>query len=154
VIEFGEDFVAGMVRERTMSVQIPRPIGTIAFATAHLALGLASSAPANKAFAVDCLAAPNSAAPSNSHWYYRTDRTQQRQCWYLRADNEPSQQSAVQVAGETSPTKLSQSMPAAGPHSLANFKNFMAQNVGAKLSDRDVEKLYAEFLEWSRRAKN
>jgi hypothetical protein len=137
-----------------MAAQIPRPISTIAFAAALLAFGLASGVPANKAFAVDCLAAPDSPAPSNSHWYYRTDRTQQRQCWYLRADNEPSQQGAVQVAPETSPTKLSQSMPAAGSYSLANFKNFMAQNGGTKLSDRDVEKLYAEFLEWSRRAKN
>jgi hypothetical protein len=45
-------------------------------------------------------------------------------------------------------------MVAAGPYSLADFKNFMAQRGGGKLSDQDVEKLYAEFLEWRRRAKN
>jgi hypothetical protein len=28
------------------------------------------------------------------------------------------------------------------------------QHGGAKLSDQEVEKLYAEFLEWNRRAKN
>jgi hypothetical protein len=27
----------------------------------------------------------------------------------------------------------------------------MAQHGGARLSDQDVEKLYAEFLEWNRR---
>jgi hypothetical protein len=30
----------------------------------------------------------------------------------------------------------------------------MAQHGGARLSDQDVEKLYAEFLEWNRRVKN
>jgi hypothetical protein len=33
-------------------------------------------------------------------------------------------------------------------------KVFVAQNVGAKLSDRDIDKLYAEFLEWTSRTKN
>ena len=30
----------------------------------------------------------------------------------------------------------------------------MAQQGGANLSDKDVEKLYARFLEWSRHAKD
>jgi len=30
----------------------------------------------------------------------------------------------------------------------------MAQRGNANLSDRDVERLYAEFLEWSRRPEN
>lgn len=31
----------------------------------------------------NCLAAPNAPAPRDEHWYYRTDRTTNRQCWYL-----------------------------------------------------------------------
>jgi hypothetical protein len=31
----------------------------------------------------NCAAAPNSAPPQGSHWYYRTDRALQRKCWYL-----------------------------------------------------------------------
>lgn len=32
----------------------------------------------------DCLAAPTDPTPQGSHWYYRTDRATQRDCWYLR----------------------------------------------------------------------
>src|ERR1700732_2255263 len=132
-----------------MSAQL-RPIGTIAFASAFLTSVLGVSVPANIAFAVDCLTAPNSPAPPNSHWYYRTDRTQERKCWHLRTDNGPSEQGAVREA----PAKPSQSVAAGGPYAGPGFKGFVAGDGGAKLSDQDVEKLYAEFLEWKRRAKN
>jgi len=129
-----------------MSAQL-RPIGTIAFASALLAF----SVPANIAFAVDCLTAPNSPAPPNGHWYYRTDRTQERKCWHLQTDN--GQSRAVQTVHEA-PAKTSQSVAAGGRYAGPGFKDFVAQHGGAKLSDEDVEKLYAEFLEWRRRSKN
>ena len=125
-----------------MSAQL-RPIGTIAFASAFLSSVLGVSVPANIAFAVDCLTAPNSPAPPNSHWY----------CWHLRMDNGPSEQGAVQTVREA-PAKPSQSVAAGGPYAGPGFKDFVAQHGGAKLSDQDVEKLYAEFLEWKRRTKN
>jgi hypothetical protein len=78
-----------------MSAQL-RPIATIAFASALLAFGV----PANIAFAVDCLTAPNSPAPPNGHWYYRTDRAQERKCWHLQTDNDQSEQGIVQTARE------------------------------------------------------
>jgi hypothetical protein len=31
----------------------------------------------------ECLEKPNAPSPQGSHWYYRTDRTTNRQCWYL-----------------------------------------------------------------------
>jgi len=131
-----------------MSAQL-RPIGTIAFASALLAF----SVPANIAFAVDCLTAPNSPAPPNGHWYYRTDRMQERKCWHLQTDNGQSEQGVVQTAREA-PAKPSQSVATAGPYAGPGFKDFVAQHGGTKLSDEDVEKLYAEFLEWRRRTKN
>jgi len=30
-----------------------------------------------------CVTGPNASAPSGEHWYYRTDRATNRQCWYL-----------------------------------------------------------------------
>jgi hypothetical protein len=135
-----------------MSAQF-RPIATIAFASSLLASGLGLSVPANIALAVDCLTAPNSPAPANSHWYYRTDRKQDRKCWYLRTDSGSSEQGAAQTAREA-PTKPSQSVAASGPYAGPGFKDFVAQHAGAKPSEQDVEKLYAEFLEWKRRAKN
>src|SRR6516225_32449 len=101
------------------------PIGTIAFAS-FLASGLGVSVAAKIAFAADCLTAPSSAAPPNSHWYYRTDRTQDRKCWHLQTDGGPSEHAAAHAVRETP----------------------------AKPSHQDVETLYAEFLEWRRRADN
>jgi hypothetical protein len=133
-----------------MSAQF-RPISTIAFAFTVLALGLGVGVPPNFAFAVDCLTAPNSPAPRNGHWFYRTDRTQDTKCWYLRTDNGPSEQGAAQTAREAA--KPSQSVVASGSNGLG-FKDFVAQHAAVKLSDQDVDKLYADFLEWKRRAKN
>ena len=42
----------------------------------------------------------------------------------------------------------------AGQVSLPSFKEFMAQQPHANMSEQDLEKLYAQFLEWNRRAKN
>jgi hypothetical protein len=131
-----------------MSAQITRRVGLIVLGSALLVGGLVLSVPGNSAFAGDCLPAPNSPAPADSHWYYRTDRSQQRQCWYLRAANEPSHPAAVPPAPNAPLTKPSQS-GAAAPYSLASFKDFLAQRGGAKLSDQEVEKLYVEFLEWN-----
>jgi hypothetical protein len=148
VFEFCMNIVAGTWEARAMSAQL-RPISTIVFVSALLASGLGVGVPANTAFAVDCLTAPNSPAPPNGHWYYRTDRTQERKCWHLQTDNGPSEQGALQTAREA-PAKPSQSIAAGGPY----FRDFVAQRGGAKLSGEDVEKLYAEFLEWKRHAKN
>jgi hypothetical protein len=38
--------------------------------------------------------------------------------------------------------------------SLTAFKDFMAQQGRADLSQEELEKLYAQFLEWNRRTKN
>jgi hypothetical protein len=122
-----------------MSAQIRQPIGSIGFVSALLVSSLSVSVPVNTARAADCLIAPNSPAPENSRWYYRTDRMQQRKCWHLGATNQPPQQGAAQTARETALAKPPQSMPAVSPSSL---------------SHEDVEKLYTEFVEWSRHAKN
>jgi hypothetical protein len=33
----------------------------------------------------DCLSQPSGAPPQGSHWYYRTDRSTNQRCWYLKA---------------------------------------------------------------------
>jgi hypothetical protein len=37
----------------------------------------------------ECLAAPNAAAPTGSHWYYRLERPTQRKCWYIGEAGRP-----------------------------------------------------------------
>jgi hypothetical protein len=120
-----------------MSGQAVRRV--IGFGSALLVSNLSVGVPVNSALAGDCLAAPNSPAPKNSSWYYRTDRTQQRKCWHLGAAIQPSQQGAAPPAHETEQAEPTRSVPSAGP---------------TNLSHEEVEKLYAEFLEWSRQAKN
>jgi hypothetical protein len=150
LIEFHKDIVVKLWgRANHMSA---RSIGVIAFASALLTSPLLVSVSAKSAFAANCLTAPDSAPPANSHWYYRTDRTEQRKCWYLRGDKESQEQSGLQTA-RTIPEPLS-SVSAPGAFSLQSFKNFLAQQEGTKLSDREVERLYADFLEWNSRTRN
>ncbi len=138
-------------REGKMSAHVPLPIGTIAFAVALLASALGLGAPATRAFAVDCLTSPSLPVPPSTHWYYHTDRTQQRKCWHLQPANGSPEMVAVEIAGEA-PAKPSQPIAAAAPYA-AGVKDLVAQQAGIKPSDQDVERLYAQFLEWERRAK-
>lgn len=86
-----------------MSGQIPRPIRPIAFVATLLISGAGAGMPTNIVRAGDCLAQPNSTAPSGSHWYYRLDWPTQRKCWYLRAPDQPAQHVAAQAASEPAP---------------------------------------------------
>jgi len=124
-----------------MSVRIPRSIGSIAVVSALFVSIFGAGPRAGTADAADCLAAPNSPAPENGHWYYRTDRATQRKCWYLRSSGQPAQQEVLRTA---------QAGPMANTYSFAKFKDFIAQRGNANLSDEDVKKLYAQFLEWHR----
>jgi hypothetical protein len=138
-----------------MAVQLRSLIGPIAFVSTFLVSILSAIGPTGIAHAADCLTAPGPSAPPNSHWYYRTDRTQQRKCWFLRSDNGPSQgqaqgQEQEQAQAQEQAVQTTQSVPAAEPYSLARFKNFMAHRGSGNLSDKDVERLYAQFLAWRR----
>jgi hypothetical protein len=83
-------------------VQIPRPMGSIALvALVWWCAGV--GVPTNSARADDCLIAPNSPAPAGSHWYFRTDRAKQRNCWYSHAPDQPPQPSAAQAISDAPP---------------------------------------------------
>ena len=85
-----------------ISVQIPRPMGSIALvALVWWCAGV--GVPTNTAAADDCLIAPNSPAPAGSHWYFRTDRAKQRNCWYLHAPDQPPQPAAAQAISDAPP---------------------------------------------------
>ena len=73
-------------------------------------------------------------------------------CWHLGAAGQPVQSSPVQTARAAAvpSAKPLPSSPAPRRYSLESLKDFMAQRGNGNLSDGDVEKLYAQFLEWSR----
>jgi hypothetical protein len=76
----------------------------------------------------------------SSHWHYRTDRAQQRKCWYLDAANRPFQQASVQVGRGSAPAKPLHPEPAESSYSVASFKYFIRHQKGADLSNEDAEK--------------
>jgi hypothetical protein len=73
---------------------------SVLFAGVALAATSLSAAPADD----ECLAKPKGPAPAGKHWYYQTDRSIQRKCWYLGDAGEkttaaaPRKQSASKTA--------------------------------------------------------
>ncbi len=61
-----------------------------------------STGPAGAAAACD--AAPKSPPPQGSHWYYRTDRSSGRKCWYLASAGQKTQEVAPQTAARARAT--------------------------------------------------
>jgi hypothetical protein len=98
-----------------------------------LATALAGWA-AGPAQAADCLAAPAAAAPAGRHWYYRLDRANNRQCWYLRQSGLPTRAAAPPK------TRQAESRAAERPARPASLS-----------SRGSHEALFEEFLEWRKR---
>jgi hypothetical protein len=80
-----------------MSGQIIQ-IRLIALAVPLLAWGVGIGVPTTPARADDCVTAPRSVAPTGSHWYYHTDRTKRRKCWFLGTLGQRGQRTAAKVA--------------------------------------------------------
>ncbi len=73
-----------------------------AIATLALSLGALASTSASTAYAAGtCNAAPKPAAPAGSRWYYRTDRTLGRKCWYLATEGQKFQTATPRTAATT-----------------------------------------------------
>ena len=99
---------------------MPRPL--MFFVPAILILPLASiSATAQTRVAEpaadECKAKPDSPAPAGSHWYYRVNRTDQRQCWYLGPEgrklrSQAREDTARTPARENPPEMMTRTMPA------------------------------------------
>jgi hypothetical protein len=66
----------------------------------------------------ECRTKPDSPAPPGSHWYYRVNRTDQRQCWYLGAEGGKVRSQAREDAAparaparENPPEMMTRTMP-------------------------------------------
>jgi hypothetical protein len=103
VSEFDEQIAPKQVGGAEM-IDISRRHGQARLGSIMAAMFAAGSAafvvgilPSGSAQAVEeCVEAPNSAPPQGSHWYYRTDRANQRKCWYLGPQGKKLQESASQ----------------------------------------------------------
>ena len=66
-----------------------------------LVMAATSNLPDSRARAADeCQAAPKGSAPQGTRWYYRTDRTTQRKCWFLA---EPGAKASASAAAPATP---------------------------------------------------
>ena len=65
--------------------------------------GVVLTGRASSAETDECISKPNAPAPQGSHWYYRTDRTSKRQCWYLGEEGAKARASE-RLAGTPVPT--------------------------------------------------
>jgi hypothetical protein len=61
----------------------------------------------------ECLEKPNAPSPQGSHWYYRMDRTTNRQCWYLGSERGKAGTLARQDTAPARPQSSKMSAPPA-----------------------------------------
>jgi hypothetical protein len=90
-----ESDLKGAVLVDTSRSDVPKQIGSIVpavFAALLAALAITILPGASARALDDCIDAPNSQPPQGSHWYYRTDRVNERKCWYLGPEGKKVQQ--------------------------------------------------------------
>jgi hypothetical protein len=91
--------------------------------------------------AVNCIAKPNGQPSQGQHWFYRTDRVTQRQCWYLAPQNADAQKSATKRLSSTHKlpaTPRRAQRPTAAAPQVVNVASAAETDVpapAAKLSD-------------------
>ena len=73
----------------------------------------------------ECIVKPNADPPSGQHWYYRTDREANRQCWYLGPEGVGIRKTATTASRQIEPD-------APGP----------------TLTQQQREALFRKFIEW------
>jgi hypothetical protein len=74
-----------------------------------------------------CIVKPNAEPPQGQHWYYRTNRETNRQCWYLGSDGAASRNITTEAVKPDAP-------PTAG--------------VSANMSREQREALFRKYVEW------
>ena len=103
-------FFAAMSRNDNSGVQMQQK--QIRTRTALLAVATIFIVTVQGARAADeCLEKPNAPSPQGSHWYYRTDRTTNRQCWYLGPERGKADPLARQDTAPARPRSSKMSAP-------------------------------------------
>src|ERR1051325_722904 len=76
----------------------------------------------------ECIVKPNAKPPQGQHWYYRTDRETNRQCWYLGPEGGSTRKTATETLKPDAPAV------AASP----------------TMSRQEGEALFRKHVEWHR----
>lgn len=124
------------MRHHTNTVAGAMFLGLVASGNAFAAPDAA--APAATAAATECLAAPKSETPPGGHWYYRTDRTTKRKCWYV--GDASAKTSKVATAKPSRPAAPKPETAAKEKDTAPSFDNARAEMESANAAPGD-EKL-------------
>jgi hypothetical protein len=120
-------------RQRSMSEQIRARLTS--FFPAVLLIGLAFALSDQAAAADECATKPDGVAPQGSHWYYRTDRSNGKKCWFLGPESAKAQLPARQAA--TSPARLPPSKPKLPAVTEKPVENTAIENTNAENINED-----------------
>ena len=87
--------------------------------------------------AEECLAAPNSPAREGTRWHYRLDWATQRKCWYMRAIDQPTQQTTAHPAAALPAPGLATPIPSPGPPATGSAMSVNRGNPTSPSSNRE-----------------
>jgi len=124
------------------------------------ALCIAMVPPGPAAAADDCAAKPNGVPPQGFHWYYQTDRVNNRKCWRQLRVSETGAAIIPPAAKASQASARMQEVPrapqvAAKPvtEGRAFFDPKPARGTSS-LTEAQRDALFQEFLEWERTRRN
>jgi hypothetical protein len=134
------------IREGIM-MKTSSPSAYVTVVAAFSLLTIGACFPVDGARADTCAAAPTASAPDGQHWYYRSDRTNHRKCWYLHATVRlPHHAMAQSADASAEPAEAAPQPPAASaeparaassPPPSAEPAAVPAANAPASTSDAD-----------------
>jgi outer membrane biosynthesis protein TonB len=87
----------------------------IGVAVVALAVTVATRSGRAEPAAGDCLSQPGGTAPQGSHWYYRTDRSANRRCWYMAPQREKAKEAREVAPAKPQPPSRPIAEPKAEP---------------------------------------
>lgn len=124
-----------------------------------LCIAMMPSGPA--AAADDCAAKPGAPPPQGFHWYYQTDRVNNRRCWRLLRVSETgapilpptarSSQASARMPQEAPTAFMTAVKPSTDARAIPDSKPARA---ASSLSEAQRDVLFQEFLEWERMRRN
>jgi hypothetical protein len=123
------------MRHHTNTVAGAMFLGLVASGSAFAAPDAA--APAATAAATECLAAPKSETPPGGHWYYRTDRSTKRKCWYV--GDASAKTSKVATAKPSRPAAPKPEAAAREKDTAPSFDNARAEMESANAAPDDAK---------------
>jgi hypothetical protein len=79
----------------------------------------------------DCIEAPDSEPPQGAHWYYWTDRTTERTCWYLGEERQRARHVSARLPTESKTSRETQTTNSLVPPQWEPIARWHAASIGS-----------------------